>query len=224
MPSSKWWAAARLPRRSEGENLGWARKGEGLLRPCVQVVELGTNAALVAAAIPVAGLVWQMWAARWERAAREVNALDAAIDAAHKRDDPIEHAYRAMAYERLTLAHQRDGASRGLAWLLAWGVYALLVSIATLTSLDSIDDTTIYIWLAAIALSTIRAAWGLRLYIHGMATYDPLSAERYRQMVAYERLMFVALTEHAEKMPIPGGLPKFFLGRQDKKPEQKPTK
>lgn len=135
--------------------------------------------------------------------ADELATLDEAVAAAAARGDPLQHAYRAVALERLYKVHQRDRSSRSAVAAVFWGAYALLFWAASFLERKQATSTaSLAIMLAAVVASGLALRSWSR-WAAGRATKEAEANENYRKALVEARRQFIRASQAPEVEPVP---------------------
>ncbi len=175
-------------------------------------------ASIIGAAIPLLGVIWSSTAGRGNRMAAELESLDKAIGAAVSRNDSLQHAYRAVALERLYRVHQRDRSSRGLGAAVFWAIYAFLFFFLAFSTFEPTTQAWLIVYLggAASAAMSFRA-WNK--WVHGKATLEANANLAYLRALTDARRQFVAAADakpDLEAVPTPKELAYGKLNKIDR--------
>jgi hypothetical protein len=122
--------------------------------------------------------------------ASELTQIEHAIASAKRRRDPIHHAYRAVAFERLFRVHQKDRASSGFVWFALWGVYAVLFAVMALVNGKPGSNGAIVLAIGMVA-STFLALRGWVRWSIGHVTKEPHASSAYLKALVNARRDFI---------------------------------
>lgn len=136
---------------------------------------------------------------KWVRFARQGEALERLIESARARQDPIQHAVRAVYFERLMRLHPRGkiGYYRMQCWLCL-GLLGCFIAFPFVSSKPEVARD-----LAAVGILIVTFLWGLCYtnLVSAIQTNDTALADRYYACYLDARKAFMKDTENVDPIP-----------------------